>query len=494
MGIAKGALDAMAAQKQARQNPIALELEAALLSTKAAYARDRAPSAEQRIDRLNRLHHALLDYKDRIITTADQDFEGRSTAETQLTEIIPVLEAINYSRKNLRSWMKQSRRRVPLSLFGASAKVHYQPLGVVGIVAPWNYPVLLSLSPLVSALAAGNRVMMKTSEYAPKTGEAIKEMISEAFSDDEVNVFTGGADVAAAFTSLCFDHLIFTGSTRTGRIVMEAASKNLTPLTLELGGKSPSIIHRSFPIAEAAKRIAFGKSLNAGQACVSPDYLLVPRDKVDDFAHEFEKAFTRHYPSLAGNSDYTSIISERERERLLAMVQDAVVKGAEIIEINPADETFERTRRLPMVILKSVTDEMRVMKEEIFGPLLPIVPYDDLDDAIAHVNARPRPLVLYYFDWDRRRGEKVLSETHSGGMCINEVMTTPIVDDMPFGGIGASGMGHYRGKEGFLNLSKTKSVIRKGRFNVSAFVAAPWGNRFYNAYLAFQFWRFRKTA
>lgn len=468
------------------------QLRSVLANMRAAYTRNPAPTANERIDRLNRLHNAILEYKERLIAAVDQDFGGRAHAETLLIELLPVLEGIRYNKKNLRKWMKQSKRHVPLMLLGAAAKVHYQPLGVVGIVVPWNFPIFLGLSPLVGAFAAGNRAMMKTSEFAPKTGETLKEMIAKHFADEEAVVINGDVEVATEFTKLPFDHLVFTGSTQVGRIVMHAAADNLTPVTLELGGKSPAIVHDSFPIEEAAKRIAFGKGLNAGQVCVSPDYALVPRGKVDAFVQAFIESFTGHYPSLEENPDYTSIITERQRDRLLDNIRDAKEKGATVVTINPANDRFEGTRKLPMHILKDVSDEMRVMQEEIFGPVLPVIPYDTLDDAIAFVNDRDRPLALYYFDWDRARAEKILAETHSGGVCINEVMTHTVVDDMPFGGIGPSGMGHYHGKEGFLSFSKAKGVVRKGRFDANALISAPWGNRFYNLLVNFQLRRFKK--
>ncbi len=468
------------------------ELRVTLSRMRQAYTRQPAPTDKERIDRLNRLHNAVVDYKDRLIAAADADFNGRSGAETLMLELMPVLEGIRYNRKNLRKWMKQSRRHTPLMLLGAQTKVHYQPLGVVGIVVPWNFPIFLGLSPLVGAFAAGNRAMIKASEFAPRTGDVLKEMLAETFSEDEVAVVTGGVEVATEFTRLPFDHLVFTGSTQVGRIVMHAAADNLTPVTLELGGKSPAIIHDSFPIEEAAKRIAFGKGLNAGQVCVSPDYILVPRGKVDAFADAFIKAFTKHYPSLADNADYTSIITDRQHDRLLDTVRDAEEKGATVMRVNPADERFDHTRKLPMHVIKDVSDDMRVMREEIFGPLLPLVPYDTLDEAIAYVNGRDRPLALYYFDWDRGRAERILRETHSGGVCINEVMTHTIVDDMPFGGVGPSGMGHYHGKEGFLNFSKAKGVVRKGRLDGNALIGAPWGNRYFNLFVTFQLRRFRK--
>ena len=472
-------------------NEITRDLELSLSKIRGAYKKSPAPTANERIDRLNRLQSAIVENKDRLIEAVDKDFNGRAAAETLITELLPTLEGIAYNRKHVRKWMKQSSRHVPLMLTGAHTKVHYQPLGVVGIVVPWNFPIFLGLSPLVGAFAAGNRAMIKTSEFAPATGELIAEMLGKYFSDEEVVVVNGGVEVATEFTKLPFDHLVFTGSTQVGRIVMKAAADNLTPVTLELGGKSPAIVHDSFPIEEAAKRVAFGKGLNAGQVCVSPDYMMVPRGKADAFAKAFEKAFVKHYPTLRDNPDYTSIITERQRDRLVDNLKDAEEKGAEIITLNPNNDDFAGTRKLPMHVVKNVTDEMRVMQEEIFGPILPIVEYDTIEEAIEYVNGRDRPLALYYFDWNEQRGERMLNETHSGGVSINEVMTQTMVDDMPFGGVGPSGMGHYHGHEGFLNFSKAKGVVRKGRFDGNALIAAPWGNAMYNLFIKFQLRRFK---
>ncbi|MEM7429837.1 MAG: coniferyl aldehyde dehydrogenase [Pseudomonadota bacterium] len=467
-------------------------LGASLQNIKRAFSGNPAPTAAERIDRLNRLHNGLLDYKDRFIEALNEDFAGRSSAETLMAEIVPILEGIRYNKKHLRSWMKPSKRGKPPYLMGSSVKVHYQPLGVVGIVVPWNFPVFLGLSPLSGALAAGNLAMLKTSEFAPRTGEVMKEMIASNFADDEILVVTGGVDVATEFTKLPFDHLVFTGSTNVGRIVMRAAAENLTPVTLELGGKSPAIIHESYPMDEAAKRIAFGKGMNAGQVCISPDYVMAPSDKVDVFAEEFAKAISSSYPTLKDNPDYTAIISDNQRQRLVDNVKDAESKGAEVTVVDPAGEDFENTRKLPMHIVRNVSDNMRIMQEEIFGPILPIIAYDKVEEAVAYVNGRDRPLALYYFDNNPSRAEKVLSQTHSGGACINDVMSHVAVDDMPFGGVGPSGMGHYHGKEGFLTFSNQRGVVHKGKLNAGAMIGPPWANRIFESFIAFQFRRFKK--
>jgi coniferyl-aldehyde dehydrogenase len=349
--------------------------------------------------------------------------------------------------------------------------VVYQPLGVVGVIVPWNYPLYLAVGPMVGALAAGNRVMLKLSESTPATGLLLKELLARIFPEDLVCVVLGEADVGVAFSRLPFDHLLFTGSTSVGKHVMRAAAENLTPVTLELGGKSPAIVSRDVPLKDAAERIAFGKTLNAGQTCVAPDYVLVPEDRVGAFVEAYRQAVKGFYPTLADNADYTAIINERQLARLNGYVSDATSKGALLIPL------FEQGqgRRMPHSVLLNVSDEMTVMQDEIFGPLLPIVPYRDLEQAFAYINQRPRPLALYYFGYDKREQHRVLHETHSGGVCLNDTLLHVAQDDMPFGGIGPSGMGHYHGHEGFLTFSKAKGVLIKQRFNAARLIYPPYG-------------------
>lgn len=467
-------------------------LERLLQAQKQAFLNDPMPDHATRIRNLDMLHNALLDNRERLAAAVREDFSSRPTAETELAEIIPLLEGIAYYRKRLKKLLKPQKRHAPPTVMPAKIEVRYQPLGVVGIVVPWNFPIFLALSPLVGALAAGNRAMLKASEFAPATGALLQEIIAENFESDEVCVVTGGVDVATEFTQLPFDHLVFTGSTQVGKIVMKAAAENLTPVTLELGGKSPVIIHDEIPIGEAANRIAFGKGINGGQVCVSPDYILCPKDKVNEFCKAFQEEITKNYPSLRDNGDYTAIITDRQKQRLESYVKDAADKGADILTINPQSEQFEDTRKMPMTLVLGATEDMLVMQEEIFGPILPVLPYDDLDGAIAYVNDRPRPLALYYFDWNKKRAEKVLSSTHSGGACVNDTMSHVMVDDIPFGGVGPSGMGHYHGEEGFRTFSKAKGVVRKGRMNATAFVAPPWGNVMFRGLAAIQNLRFRR--
>src|SRR5688572_21056496 len=357
-----------------------------------------------------------------LAAAVDRDFRGRAVQETRLLEIFPALEAIAHARKHLRSWMVPRRARTSFWFLPGRSRVVVQPLGVVGVVVPWNYPVYLAVAPAVSALAAGNRVLIKMSESAPATGELLAALVTRHFSPDVLAIVNGGVAVATAFTALPFDHPLFTGSTEVGRHVMRAAAANLTPVTLELGGKSPAIVGRGMPVAEAADRILYGKCLNAGQTCVAPDYVLVPEERMDEFASAAAATVARLYPRLRDNPDYTAIIDARHHERLRGYVEEARSRGARVVEINPAGEDFAGSPKLPPTLLSGVPEDTRVMREEIFGPLLPLVPYQGLAEAIDYVNARPRPLALYVFDNDRTAVNQVLARTVSGGVSVNETI------------------------------------------------------------------------
>ncbi|MCO7628573.1 coniferyl aldehyde dehydrogenase [Pseudomonas fluorescens] len=455
---------------QTLQQPLE-ELDRLFAAQRAAYAANPMPAADQRQQWLKALRDLLSDERQALVEAISADFSHRSADETLLAELMPSLHGIHYASRHLKGWMKSSRRKVGMAFQPASAKVVYQPLGVVGIIVPWNYPLYLAIGPLVGALAAGNRVMLKLSESTPATGQLLKTLLGRIFPEDLVCVVLGEADVGVAFSRLRFDHLLFTGATSIGKQVMRAAAENLTPVTLELGGKSPAIVSRDVPLKDAAERIAFGKTLNAGQTCVAPDYVLVPQDRVGAFVEAYRQVVNNFYPTLADNPDYTAIINERQLTRLNSYVSDATSKGALLIPL------FEQGqgRRMPHSLLLNVTDEMTVMQDEIFGPLLPIVPYQDLDQAFAYINQRPRPLALYYFGYDKREQNRVLHETHSGGVCLNDTLLHVAQDDMPFGGIGPSGMGHYHGHEGFLTFSKAKGVLIKQRFNAAKLIYPPYG-------------------
>lgn len=438
---------------------------------RAAYAANPMPPAAQRQQWLKALRDLLSNERQALIEAISADFSHRSADETLLAELMPSLHGIHYASRHLRGWMKDSRRKVGMAFQPASAKVVYQPLGVIGVIVPWNYPLYLAIGPLVGALAAGNRVMLKLSESTPATGLLLKELLARIFPEDLVCVVLGEADIGVAFSRLRFDHLLFTGATSIGKHVMRAAAENLTPVTLELGGKSPAIVSRDVPLKDAAERIAFGKTLNAGQTCVAPDYVLVPEDRVGGFVEAYRQAVQDFYPTLTDNPDYTAIINDRQLARLNSYVSDATSKGALLIPLFDQGQG----RRMPHSVLLNVSDEMTVMQDEIFGPLLPIVSYRDLEQAFAYINQRPRPLALYYFGYDKREQNRVLHETHSGGVCLNDTLLHVAQDDMPFGGIGASGMGHYHGHEGFLTFSKAKGVLIKQRFNAARLIYPPYG-------------------
>ena len=447
------------------------ELHNLFNAQRAAYAANPMPPAAQRQQWLKALRDLLSAERDPLIDAISQDFSHRSPDETLLAELMPSLHGIHYASRHLKGWMRASRRKVGVAFQPASAKVVYQPLGVVGVIVPWNYPLYLAIGPLVGALAAGNRVMLKLSESTPATGLLLKDLLGRIFPDDLVCVVLGEADIGVAFSQLRFDHLLFTGATSIGKHVMRAAAENLTPVTLELGGKSPAIVSHDVPLKDAAERIAFGKTLNAGQTCVAPDYVLVPEDRVGSFVEAYRQAVRGFFPTLANNPDYTAIINDRQLARLNGYISDATSKGALLIPL------FEQGqgRRMGHSLLLNVSDDMTVMQDEIFGPLLPIVPYKDLDQAFAYINQRPRPLALYYFGYDKREQNRVLHETHSGGVCLNDTLLHVAQDDMPFGGIGASGMGHYHGHEGFLTFSKAKGVLIKQRFNAAKLIYPPYG-------------------
>lgn len=433
-----------------------------------AYFRDPCPSYAERREHLDLLRDLISSNQRKITEAIAADFGGRSAYETRIAEILAPLSAIKYIQSHLRSWMRTQSRRVPVLFKFGSAKVVYQPLGVVGIIAPWNYPFQLAVEPAAYAIAAGNRVLLKPSELTPRTSDLLKRLVSEHFSPSVMSVVTGGAEVGAAFSSLPFDHILFTGSTQVGRAIMKSAAENLVPVTLELGGKSPVILHDSFPIKRAAARIAFGKWVNAGQTCIAPDYVLVSERHRDALVAQLVTATRKSYPTIADNPDYTSIISARHYERLRALISDAEAKGAHKVVITKVGERIpESAHRLPPTLLYQVRDDMKVMQDEIFGPILPIMTYKTIDDAIAYVNQHPRPLAIYYFDRDRARARKVLQQTTSGGAVVNDIALHFLVDDLPFGGIGPSGMGLYHGFDGFETFSHKKGIFIQSRFNVA---------------------------
>lgn len=467
---------AEASTLNAINDPEIVRLKELFARQQESYRKAPMPSADQRIGHLKALKAVTIKYQDKLAAAVSEDFSGRSRDETLLAEILTSVEGINTAIKKTRKWMKPSKRAVGMLFAPAKNEVRYQPLGVVGIIVPWNYPIFLAIGPLVAALSAGNRAMIKMSEFTPNLNKVLKVMLAEVFEENRVCVIEGEADAAIVFTEQPFDHILFTGSTTVGRFVMAAAAKNLTPVTLELGGKSPTIVSNHIPMKDAAERICFGKSMNAGQTCVAPDYILVPKDKEQEFIDAYRAAFTSMYPALKGNEDYTAIISDRQHQRLTGLLSDAETKGAKLTEINPANEDLTVGRKLAPVILQNLKPDMTIAEEEIFGPILPIIGYDSIEEAIDYVNDRPRPLALYYFGYNKAEQDYVLDNTHSGGVSVNDTLMHLAQEDMPFGGIGDSGMGHYHGKEGFITFSKAKAVHRKGRFSTGSLAYPPYDN------------------
>lgn len=435
-----------------------------------------------RKDRLKRAAAMIRDHADRFCDALSEDFGHRSREQSMITDIGGSISPINHALKNLEKWARPEKRPVqfPLGLLGAKAWVEYQPKGVVGVIAPWNFPVNLVMSPLAGVFAAGNRAMVKTSEYTPVTAALFEEIVGRYFDPTELAFVSGGPDVGQAFAELPFDHLIFTGATGIGRHILHAAADNLTPVTLELGGKSPVIVGKGADLKQVSERVAVGKMLNAGQICLAPDYLLVPSAQESAVVDGIRTAASAMYPTLLSNPDYTSVVNDRHYERLNQWVEDARAKGATVEVVNPAGEDFGSTnsRKMPLHIVRNVTDDMTLMQEEIFGPILPVRRYDGIDAAIGEVNRRDRPLGLYYFGKDEAERRRVLDRTISGGVTIDDVIFHVSMEDLPFGGVGPSGMGSYHGMDGFRTFSHAKAVYQQSKLDVAkiAGLKPPYGD------------------
>ncbi len=443
---------------------------------RAAFAQDSFPDLGARLDRLARLKALMQKHEERMAQAISADFGQRSRHETLIAESFILLSDLAHTQKHLKRWMKPRRVATALHFLPGSSRILPQPLGVVGIISPWNYPLQLAIVPAVAALAAGNRVMLKPSELTPRFSDLLAEILAERFSREEFAVVTGDAEVGRAFSALPFDHLFFTGSTAVGRHVATAAGANLTPVTLELGGKSPVIVGADADLQAVAKKIASGKLLNAGQTCIAPDYVLLPNARFDDFAHAYAKAVAELYPTLENNPDYTSIASPRHYARLQGLIADARAKGARFFEVNPAQEAADpQTRKLRPTILSQVNDGMSVMQEEIFGPVLPVLSCESLDEAIAYVNAHPRPLALYYFGHNAADIDRVLRQTTSGGVTVNDTLLHFVQSNLPCGGVGPSGSGAYHGDYGFKLFTKEKPVFIQSRLSGSALLFPPYG-------------------
>lgn len=460
------------------------ELANSFVAQKKYFAGVPFPTYQQRIADLQAIKKLLLDNQQYFIDALAQDFGHRSADDTKIGDLLTTVSGINYSIKRLKKWMKAQRKHVGILFQPAKAEVIYQPKGVVGIIAPWNYPLFLSLGPLTTALAAGNVAMIKMSEYTPKTNTLLSKLLAEVFPKEKVVIVSGDSEIGAGFSGLAFDHLFFTGSADIGKLVMKAAAENLVPVTLELGGKSPAIIDDSIDISTAVSRLIFGKTLNSGQTCVAPDYILCPKDKCEQLISELQIRYRSMFANVDGNDDCSCIIPS-QRARLNHMLVDAQEKGARVIcciesELGSIDNT-ECTQstinmdKIPLTLVFNVTDDMLVMQQEVFGPILPILDYDHIDEVITYINARPRPLALYIYSFNKRLQQKILKNTHSGGACINDAAFHVAIEDLPFGGIGSSGMGQCHGEEGFRVLSHGKSVFSRGRISFASLLFPPFG-------------------
>ncbi|HEV3431837.1 MAG TPA: coniferyl aldehyde dehydrogenase [Paraburkholderia sp.] len=453
----------------------ASKLGALLAAQREAYLRAPFPAWSERARHLRALRDVLFANQDALADAMNADFGQRSKAEVALAEFLVLKQEIDSALKHGERWMRVQRRAVGKWLMPGRARVVPQPIGVAGIVVPWNYPLQLAAGPLVCALAAGCRAMVKMSELTPRTSALFADLIAQTFAPDHVTVVNGDASVGAAFTALPFDHLLFTGSTRIGHEVMRAASANLTPVTLELGGKSPALIGAHARFDYAVDSLLLGKTLNAGQTCIAPDYVLLPRGKEEAFIARARVRFNELYPDFANNRDYTSIISARHYERLERLADEAQAEGAQLHALGPRDAA---TRQFAPVLVTGAGAHTQLMQEEIFGPLLPIVPYDSLDEALRYINARARPLALYLYADDARTVDRVTHETIAGGMSVNETLMHIAAEGLPFGGVGASGMGSYHGYEGFCTFSKMKPVFTQARLNGRHLIAPPYGKLF----------------
>ena len=457
-------------------NSTITEMKKVLDLQKQLHIQEGPPSVQLRKDRLDRCVSMVKKYQNPIILALQEDFGNRDPVMSVATEVLSAIGPLEHAKKNLSRWMKPEKRRAEiaplgplLSLMGARARIEYQPKGTVGCISPWNFPVNLVLAPMGGILAAGNRVMVKPSEITPSTSAVMKSMFEEYFDQVEIAVFTGDAEVGAAFSSLPFDHMLFTGGTAIAKHVMKAASENLVPITLELGGKSPVIIGKDSDVGRAAIRVMQGKTMNAGQICLAPDYALVPKEKVSEFVEKSVNAVSAMYPSLKDNDDYTSIINEKHFDRIQDYLKDAKDKGAEIIEINPSEEDFSQQPhyKIPPTLVLNPTEDMKLMQEEIFGPVLPIKSYEKIEDTVDYINTKNRPLGLYYFGDNKKEQDYVLKHTTSGGVTVNDVISHITQENLPFGGVGPSGMGSYHGYDGFKEFSHAKSIYKQTKINLN---------------------------
>ena len=452
------------------------EMNRVLQEQKDFYVKNGAPSVDLRIDRLERLKLLIMDNRYDFVDALNTDFGNRSKNASMLSDVYGIMPAINQAIKNVKKWSKPEKKssNFPFGLIGAKSYIKYEPLGTVGMISPWNFPVNLTFVPLVSIFAAGNQVMHKPSEHTPTTSLLLKELCDKSFDQHEFATFLGGPEVGESFTNLSFDHLLYTGGGAVAKHVMASASKNLVPCTLELGGKSPVVIGKSADLKSSAKRIMFGKTMNAGQICLAPDYVVVHKDQKDDFIKETKDAVSEYFPNIKDNDDYTSIINQKHYDRLKALLDDANEKGANIDEINPSNEDFSQQEffKIPPTIVTNTSDDMKIMQEEIFGPLLPIIEYNEIEDATKLINSKDRPLGLYYFGNDKDEENEILNKTSSGGVTVNNVISHLQQNNLSFGGVGPSGMGRYKSFEGFKNFSNPRAYYKDISFKLDKFFDA----------------------
>lgn len=431
------------------------KLHVDFLALKAAYNAKPMPTYEERVSVLKKLKASIIANEDAIYDGLKKDYGYRSEFDTLMADVLPSVASINYAIKNLKKWMKPSKRHSGLLLTPSKVTVHYQPLGVVGVITPWNFPIFLALGPAVQALAAGNRVMIKMSEFTPNANKALRKVIEGL--TDHIMIVEGEANMGAAFSALPFDHLIFTGSSAVGKMVAKSAADNLTPITLELGGKSPTIVDETISMEIAVDALIVGKSVNSGQICVSPDYVFVHESRKDELISTFIKRYTEYHLDSKNENTQTHIVSEKQHQRILAFLEDAKEKGGKLHPVKPLED--DQGKRVYPHLVTNLNEEMEVLKEEIFGSILPVMTYSDISEVISHINARPRPLALYIMSKNKQLIDRLLANTHSGGVCINDAVMHVAADDAPFGGVGNSGMGHYHGHEGFLTFTKAKTVL-----------------------------------
>jgi coniferyl-aldehyde dehydrogenase len=450
-------------------------LKSLLASQKASFRKERHRDIARRREDMDRVANMCRENVDAIADAISQDFGNRARQESVIAEIAFIVQDVAHTKKHLSKWMAQKSIPVPLTLQPGKAYVRHEPVGVVGIISPWNYPFQLAMAPLVAALAAGCRAIIKPSEYTPATAELMKTLIAQNFEEDHVTVVTGGAPVGEAFCSLKFDHLFYTGSTQVGRLVALAAAENLVPTTLELGGKSPAILTAEYPIEAASKSLGWGKFYNSGQTCVAPDYLMVPNGKERAIAEAIISVAQHQYPDAGTDDAFTSIVSDRHYERLNAMIEEARSGGAEILQPEHDAKAARAGRKIPPTVILNPPEDSKVMTEEIFGPILPVIGYSELDAATNYICDRPHPLALYVYSTDKKQARRLLDATQSGGAGVNINIVHLSVPDLPFGGVGASGQGSYHGERGFQTFTHERSVLETGKWHPSRLLAPPYG-------------------